>query len=386
MTRWQSTVKRLAKQGYSGPSLMRAASRAYKGGRGRNPWVRGYKYHRRGRKKATRVKTYWKPKGTRKKYPKPRGRGKPRYGTKAWYRWIGRKGALARKRGKRAANPRRRNPRRRNPAPRPFTYALSPSVSANPYVKANRRRRKPARRRNSRRSNPRRRNPRRRNQPFRYTIPAGVVANPYVKANVFSNPSATMTMSAKNFIMGFTVPAFWINEVLPLGGGFVGAKVISGLLIPMLFKKKWDSDPAFVATIKKWKPAIEIGSALVAGLGVGFATKRTDMAVKITTGGILAALVSLLEKQPKYIEYAEKLDGLGQVSEEMKSKLAKAVQDRLSSGVEQYDLDYATEEDTGWMDGADGVSGVDAFATEEDTVGGVSGGMSLDQFNAMPVI
>jgi len=253
-------------------------------------------------------------------------------------------------------------------------------------VKANRRRRKPARRKNSRRSNPRRRNPRRRNQPFRYTIPAGVVANPYVKANVFSNPSATMTMSAKNFIMGFTVPAFWINEVLPLGGGFVGAKVISGLLIPMLFKKKWDSDPAFVANIKKWKPAIEIGSALVAGLAVGFATKRTDMAVKITTGGILAALVSLLEKQPKYIEYAEKLDGLGQVSEEMKSKLAQAVQDRLSSGVDQYDLDYATTEDSGWMDGTEGVAGVDAFATEEDTVGGVSGGMSLDQFNAMPVI
>jgi hypothetical protein len=215
-----------------------------------------------------------------------------------------------------------------------------------------------------------------------------VVANPFVKANVFSNPSASYAMSAKNFVMGFTVPAYWTNEILPLVGGLVGAKVLSGFLIPWVFKKKWDSDPAFVAKVKKWKPAIEMGAALAAGLAVGYGTKRTDLAVKITTGGIVAALLSLLERQPKYIEYAEKLDGMGAVSDEVKSKLAKQVQDELSEGggIDQYyDDTYATTEDSGWMDGTDGV---DAYATEEDTVGAgtVSGGISMDQFLAEPVI
>lgn len=336
-----------------------------------NPWVKGYQFWSPRGRKVVKVGSYWKPKGTKSKGRKPRARRK--LSRKSQLRYFahlgGMKSAIARRglRVKRmAANPKRHKKSRRRPSRKfarrnaPFTYQVGP-VSANPPftysvgpVSANPRRK-------SRRKSWMKRNP--------YAAASPFMAG-FEGVDVFSNPGAGVA-SLKDFALGFTKMDWITKELLPLGGGLAATKIATGYLLPKLFTKAGVVDAARKETCLKYKPLIEAGVAIALGGIVGLGLKKTDIAVRITTGGLIGALVSAIEKWDWYQTKTASLKGLGAVSTTMKTELAKAVQREIKkaeagmSGVGQQDWEEEEE-------------GIEAFATERDISGEPMGAFVTD--------
>jgi hypothetical protein len=446
LTEYQKLVKRLAKTGLSGPALMQAASRAHRGGAGANPWIQGYSYWSGKRKKKVKVPTHFKPKAQKRKgrpgkrKAKPRGmsaKSKRKMTLSKRMAALGRKSGAVRRsraRARGAAQPKRRGGamkrRAANPRVRGYSY-FKPSLGRTVRVPGFRR--KKGRKKTRNRPKGRRkgaRKPVRRNQgvPFRYTVapvtpnqgqpfvyrvPAvtpnkrrgrkkgyrrNYTRNPYVKAGFFENPG-TVQATVGGFIKGFTASDFLMKELAPLGGGFIATKILTAKVLPMILKPGADASAAAKTrwdSMVKWKFAFEALFALASGLAVGYGLKKTDFAVRWTTGGLLASLVSAIEHFWGDWGKFTSLDGIGVgVSPTLKTQLAKAVREEIEkaeAGMSGYGPPGATflETEDEYMDAyatAENEGGaMSAYATEDEMTAGLAegGGIGLDAYLAEP--
>lgn len=291
-----------------------------------------------------------------------------------------------------------------------FRYTVPAGVVAN----------KPKRRKKSSRSKPKRRSTRRstRRNSFRYRVPGGVLANPIFENVAYTGPGGytgargafsggPTTEAAVKYAKEFAGKDFLVNHLLPITSGFIGSKLVIGMLIPKVFGPKEGSTAdekakaeARMAKLKKAEPWIMMGSGVVGGFAVGMAFKRTDIAMKVGTGAILAGLITLLERWQTYRTFVG-LEGLSSsfgadVSDSLRKKLAKAVREEVKkvesgmSGVRGSGMGaYVTERD---IRTPETFNPMDAYVTEEELeqpetgMGNPRGGVSMDEYLAEPAL
>ena len=387
-----------------------AASQAWRSGEVRNtgvgaadnPWVKGYSFYRpASRSKTVKVKSYWKPKGGTPEGKRPKTGGISKKSMlRAHMAALGRKSGRARKalRGTAVANPRvggysyykpsigktvrvkgfvRRNP--------PFTYAV-PGVP-----------------------NPKRKKSRR-NPEFAYKVAS---LNPVEAMGLFENPGAGVAETAKAFVASLTAKEFLVDNLLPIGAGFLVTRVLTAKAIPMLAGKELTAEEAAkpenktkveerakkLDDWKKRKPFVEAGIGILGGLGLGLGLKNTKLAVRFTSGALISGLVSYIETtefwkgtpgKPGYGTITG-LGEVGQITDEVRRRLAAEVKQAVKAAEAGTTVAaFATEQEA---------EGVSAFATEEESQGaiateeenqGVEGmsdgaaGVTIDEFFASP--
>ena len=190
---------------------------------------------------------------------------------------------------------------------------------------------------------------------YRYTM-APVAANPFSRNKGAAEGAMGLVKQT------IASPAFWMHTIVPFAGGFFGSKLVSYQLANLLLgddeekkAKYWDKP--------HMKAAWQAGTGILAGIGVGLATRKPDLSVKIVAGSMLASLLTLLEGQEFYQKYTgmNGIDGLGaDVSDELKRKISASIQEEIESaeGVS----DYVTIQSEEGLPGI-GVDGIGDFVT-----------------------
>jgi len=290
-----------------------------------------------------------------------------------------------------------------------FRYTVPAGVVAN----------KPKRRKKTSRRKPKRRSTRRSTRRnFRYRVPSGVVANPIfenveyggwgqsAQGRAFASGTPTSEAAVK-YVKEFAGKDFLVNHMLPITSGFIGSKLVIGMLIPKLFGVKEGQTPDEKAKaevrmekLKRAEPWIMMGSGVIGGFAVGMAFKRTDIAMKVGTGAMLAGFVTLLERWQTYRSFVG-LEGVpsslgADVSDSLRKKLARAVREEVKkveagmSGTRGGFGAYVTEQD---IRTPETFSNMDAYVTEEELeqpetggFGNPQGGVSMDEYLAEPAL
>jgi len=250
------------------------------------------------------------------------------------------------------------------------------------------------------------------NPPARYKVPAGVVANPVFENDFFSKTGATSRTAApmgasveqaKGFFAKFVTKEFLFDHFAPLTVGFLGTKLLIGALSRSQEVKPTDSPERAkvlndrLVLLNKYRSPLLMASGVALGLGVGMVFKSTDWAVRVTTGGIFAGLLSILERQEFYTTWMslpplEGLNGLGAISTSAKDKIAKLVEQEVAreaasmSGLGRGMGAYVTEGDIRQQES---FQGMDAYVTDQElrareTGPGARSGVSMDEFLAGP--
>ena len=233
-------------------------------------------------------------------------------------------------------------------------------------------------------------------RPFTYSLACTATPAP----GLVENPGAGVAEQAKEFVKGLTAKEFIVDNLLPIGGGLLGTKLLMAKVLYPLYVGKSDSakakaDPSArlkrLENFGKYKAWIEMGTGVLAGLGIGFGLKNTPMALRVAAGGIIAGAVTFIEGNDSWKKAVsmEGLGGMGQtVASEVRRRLSAAVREDVKAAEAGVGA-FLTEEQA--MSGG----GVGAYLTEEAAegtqefaqaapVGDMQSGISVDDFMSGP--
>jgi len=163
----------------------------------------------------------------------------------------------------------------------------------------------------------------------------------------YSNPLAALTGT----VTKLTEVDLWTKTILPIAGGYVGAKIASYQIVKLIGGEKFGTADGI-----KYEGIVKhgatLGSSVLLSAGVGMVTKDTDMAAKVLAGGLVAFLGGLLDDLLG-ADY-KKLSGVGDfgglaadLTEELKARISSGVRRQIESGgqvssfVTQQDLNLA---------------------------------------------
>ena len=130
---------------------------------------------------------------------------------------------------------------------------------------------------------------------------------------------------------------YWTGTVLPMGGGFIGAQFVGGLLYGLGEKVLGDSikGSGFVAS------AARVGfralGAVATSAVVAIATRKGDIAGKVLAGGLVAVFASLLqelfgsETYNKITGMADFGDMAADLTDELKARIAESVRGEIAA-------------------------------------------------------
>jgi len=157
----------------------------------------------------------------------------------------------------------------------------------------------------------------------------------------YSNPIDALTGTVGKL----TDIELWTKTILPIAGGFVGAKIVSYQAVKLIAP----TGTQFTGLVKH---GATLGAGVLLSAGVGIVTKDTDMAAKVLAGGLVAFLGGLLDDLLG-ADY-KKLSGMGDfgsladdLTDELKARISEGVRSQFESGgqvssfVTQQDLNAA---------------------------------------------
>jgi len=126
----------------------------------------------------------------------------------------------------------------------------------------------------------------------------------------------------------------WTKTILPIAGGFVGARIVSYQAVKLIAGAKFGTDIKFDGIVKH---GATLGASVLLSAGVGIATKDTDMAAKVLAGGLVAFLGGLLDDLLG-ADY-KKLSGMGDfgsladdLTDELKARISEGVRQQIDNG------------------------------------------------------
>jgi hypothetical protein len=154
--------------------------------------------------------------------------------------------------------------------------------------------------------------------------------NPVLPYMAYNNPIDALTGTVSKL----TDVELWTKTILPIAGGFIGARIVSYQVVKLIGGAKFGTDIKFDGIVKH---GATLGTSVLLSAGVGIATKDTDMAAKVLAGGLVAFLGGLLDDMLG-ADY-KKLSGMGDFSsladdltDELKSRIAAGVQQQIEQG------------------------------------------------------
>jgi len=128
---------------------------------------------------------------------------------------------------------------------------------------------------------------------------------------------------------------FWAENVLPLGAGFIGAQFAGGIVQSFIEKLIPATTPT-VSTIQKIGSRA-LGAVIVSGAAL-LITKRADTASKVLAGGLVAVFAGILqaifgsETYAKMTGMSDMIGGMAaDLTDELKAKIAASVQQQIAA-------------------------------------------------------
>jgi hypothetical protein len=174
------------------------------------------------------------------------------------------------------------------------------------------------------------------------------------------NPAvATITTPVKTLVS----KDFLLGTVLPITGGFIGARVLGDFAGSKILKINY-------GTAVWHKPVFVLGAGVAGSILIGLVFKKADLGAKVLAGSAIAVLSTLIE--PKIREFTKVGVGVGDLgadmTEELKEKIASSIKEEIAK----------TEGVGSFLTKENMPSSMGDFLTTKNVQSGISG-VSLDE-------